>query len=123
MPNKLESLLRSRKLWAAVSGLVLVVAAAIDPAFPLQGEETAALAALLAAYIIGTAIDVHRNPPEAGMVKNRLAGLLASRKFWAAACGGGVHRLAGGVAGLPAPAGAGDGSDCPAFGVYPRHGG
>jgi hypothetical protein len=87
MPNKLETLLRSRKLWAAVSGLVLVVAAALDPAFPLQGEETAALAALLAAYIVGTAIDAHRNLPDAGMVKNRLAGLLASRKFWAAAVG------------------------------------
>lgn len=87
MLNKLETLLRSRKLWAAVSGLVLVVVAGLDPEFPLQGEETAALAALLAAYIVGTAIDVHRNPPDGAVVKNRLAGLLRSRKFWAAAVG------------------------------------
>jgi hypothetical protein len=87
MPNKLETLLRSRKLWAAVSGLVLVMIAALDPEFPLQGEETAALAALLAAYIIGTAIDVHRNPPDGEAVKSRLLGLLSSRKFWAAAVG------------------------------------
>ena len=87
MPNKLEDLLRSRKLWAAVSGLVLVVVAAVDPDFPLQGEETAALGALLAAYIVGTAIDVHRDPPDGAVVKSRLAGLLSSRKFWAAAVG------------------------------------
>ena len=87
MLNKLETLLRSRKLWAAVSGLVLVVVAGLDPEFPLQGEETAALAALLAAYIVGTAIDVHRNPPDGAVVKSRLAGLLRSRKFWAAAVG------------------------------------
>jgi hypothetical protein len=87
MSKKLETLLRSRKLWAALSGLALVVAAALDPDFPLQGEETAAVAALLSAYIVGTAIDVHRNPPDAGAVKNRLSGMLASRKFWAAVVG------------------------------------
>lgn len=87
MLNKLETLLRSRKLWAALSGLVLVIMAALDPDFPLQGEETAALAALLAAYIVGTAIDVRRNPPDGEVVKSRLAGLLSSRKFWAAAVG------------------------------------
>ena len=87
MLNKWETLLRSRKLWAAVSGLVLVAASALDPDFPLQGEETAALAALLAAYIVGTAIDVHRNPPDVEGLKDRLLGLLSSRKFWAAAVG------------------------------------
>jgi hypothetical protein len=87
MPKKLEDLLRSRKLWAALSGLALVAAAALDPNFPLEGNETAALAALLAAYIVGTAIDVHRNPPDGDVVKSRLIGLLSSRKFWAAAVG------------------------------------
>jgi hypothetical protein len=87
MPNKWEQLLRSRKLWAALSGLALVVMAALDPDFPLQGEETAALAALLAAYIVGTAIDVQRNPPDPVQITSRLRGLLASRKFWAAAVG------------------------------------
>lgn len=83
IPNKWEQLLRSRKLWAALSGLALVVMAALDPDFPLQGEETAALAALLAAYIVGTAIDA----PDPVQITSRLRGLLASRKFWAAAVG------------------------------------
>lgn len=87
MPNKWENLLRSRKLWAALSGLVLVTAAGLDPDFPLQGEETAALAAVLGAYIVGTAIDGQRNPADAGVVKSRLRGLFSSRKFWAAAVG------------------------------------
>ena len=87
MPKKLEDLLRSRKLWAAVCGLAMVVMAGLDPEFPLQAEETAALAALLAAYIVGAAIDVRHNPPVAATFKSRLAGLLGSRKFWAAAVG------------------------------------
>jgi len=87
MSNKLESLLRSRKLWAAVSGLALVLIAGMDPEFPLQGEETAALAAVLAANIVGTAIDVHRDPPDGVVIRSRLRMLLGSRKFWASAVG------------------------------------
>jgi len=87
MSKKLETLLRSRKLWAALSGLALVLIAGMDPDFPLQGEETAALAAVLSAYIVGTAIDVHQEPPDGAVIKSRLRMLIGSRKFWAAAVG------------------------------------
>ncbi len=57
MPEKLSQLLKSRKFWAAVAGLVVVTAKGLDPDFPLNDEQTTSLVALLAAYILGTALD------------------------------------------------------------------
>lgn len=55
--EKLKYLLASRKFWAALVALVLVIVRAYQPAFPLGEEELTALIAVLAAYILGTGIE------------------------------------------------------------------
>jgi len=54
---KWKLLLGSRKFWAAVVGLVLLVVKHFEPDFPLEAEETANLVYLLMAYILGTALE------------------------------------------------------------------
>lgn len=55
--DKLKALLASRKFWAAVVGLVMVVVSAYSPSFPLSEEEVARLVYILIAYITGTALE------------------------------------------------------------------
>lgn len=55
--EKLKNLLASRKFWAALVALVLVIVRAYQPAFPLGEEELTALITVLAAYILGTGIE------------------------------------------------------------------
>lgn len=55
--DKLKQLLVSRKFWAAVVGLVMVVVSAYSPNFPLSEEEVARLVYILIAYITGTALE------------------------------------------------------------------
>lgn len=55
--EKLKLLLGSRKFWSAVIGLALVIIKAYYPDFPLQDEQITAVVALLAAYILGTALE------------------------------------------------------------------
>jgi len=55
--SKLTSLLVSRKFWAALTALVLMVVKAYAPDFPLDETEVTNLVTLLAAYILGTAIE------------------------------------------------------------------
>ena len=55
--QKLILLLSSRKFWAALVGLALVVVRAYDPDFPLQEEELTRIITLLVAYILGTAVE------------------------------------------------------------------
>lgn len=60
MPEKLKELLKSRKFWAALTGLAMVVVKGFDPRFPLSEEQVTTLVALLAAYILGTGLEGSR---------------------------------------------------------------
>ena len=55
--DKFKILLGSRKFWAALVGLVLMVVKAWVPDFPLEAEPLSAILAMLAAYILGTALE------------------------------------------------------------------
>ena len=50
-------LLKSRKFWAALVGLGFVMVKALLPDFPLDESQLANLVWLLAAYILGVAVD------------------------------------------------------------------
>jgi uncharacterized membrane protein len=57
MNNKLIELFKSRKFWAAIIGVVLMIVQSIFPDFPLNAEQTTEVVYLLVAFIIGTAIE------------------------------------------------------------------
>ena len=56
-PGKLLLLIRSRKFWAALVGLLIIVAQGFDADFPLETEATTQIVYMLVAYILGTAIE------------------------------------------------------------------
>lgn len=55
--EKIKLLLSSRKFWAAVIGLVLMIVKAWEPDFPLEEEQLTGIVALLVTYILGTAVE------------------------------------------------------------------
>ena len=55
--NKWIQLIGSRKFWAAVVGMVLVVIRTAFPDFPLEDESLIVMLSVLAAYILGVAIE------------------------------------------------------------------
>lgn len=55
--DKWKVLLSSRKFWATLVGLVLMVIRAVKPDFPLDGDQLAGILALLVSYILGTALE------------------------------------------------------------------
>lgn len=59
--QKLIDLLYSRKFWAALVGLVMVVIKAYLPDFPFSEEQISALVTVLAAYILGTGLEDYRS--------------------------------------------------------------
>lgn len=61
--EKLKYLVKSRKFWAAVGGVVAITVKALDPDFPLSDEQMTSLVVVLAAYIIGTGLDQGSLPP------------------------------------------------------------
>jgi len=58
MENKFTALLKSRKFWAAVIGLALIVARNLIPNFlPFGDQEITAVILVLISYILGTALE------------------------------------------------------------------
>lgn len=55
--EKWKLLLSSRKFWAALVGLAVLTLKAWKPDFPVEAEELAGLLSVLAAYILGTALE------------------------------------------------------------------
>lgn len=55
--QKWKLLFGSRKFWAALIGLVFLVVKNFDPGFNLPESETVAFVSLLAAYILGVALE------------------------------------------------------------------
>ncbi len=55
--EKLKTLLCSRKFWAALTGLALVVIKAYRPDFPLSEEQIGNLVYVVVAYILGVALE------------------------------------------------------------------
>ena len=55
--QKWKLLLGSRKFWAAVVGLMFLVIRHFDPAFEVPENETIAFVSVLAAYILGVAVE------------------------------------------------------------------
>ena len=77
----MKDLITSRKFWGLLVGFILIVVLAFFPNFPEIGDHVTEIAVLTAAYIFGTAIDPRTS------WKNKLLGMLYSRKFWAAFAG------------------------------------
>ena len=57
MDPKLIALLSSRKFWAAVIGLVVLVVKAYKPDIPITEDQVTGIIYVLMAYILGTAIE------------------------------------------------------------------
>ena len=55
--EKWKLLLGSRKFWAAVIGLAFLVIRHFDPTFEVPENETIAFVSVLAAYILGVAVE------------------------------------------------------------------
>jgi len=55
--EKWKLLLGSRKFWAAFVGLLFLVIRNFDPGFDVPENETVAFVSILAAYILGVALE------------------------------------------------------------------
>ena len=55
--SKFKLLLGSRKFWAALIGLTLVIIKIFRPDFPLEPDQLTAVVWVLVAYILGTGIE------------------------------------------------------------------
>jgi hypoxanthine-guanine phosphoribosyltransferase len=72
--EKLFALITSRKFWAALIGLVLLVLKSYKPDFPIGEAELTNMVYILVAYILGVAIDdagILRGIPVIGTANNK----------------------------------------------------
>ena len=74
----MKDLIMSRKFWAAILMLAMVVIGTFVPGFTLNTEEASGMLIIVVTYILGVAVD----PGLGGW-----AGVFQSRKFWAAIVG------------------------------------
>jgi hypothetical protein len=81
--QKIKVMLSTRIFWAALVGLLMVVARAASPAFPLENEALTQVLFVIGAYIFGESIE--GNAPGGGW-----QAALRSRKFWASIVGAGM---------------------------------
>jgi len=88
----MKGLLTSRKFWAAVLMVIVVVLSAMVPSFEMDTEHAAGLAVVVVSYLVGVAVD-----PGPGDWR----GVIKSRKFWAATVGFVILFLDGFGIGLP----------------------
>ena len=77
--TKFQALLSSRKFWAALIGLALIILKAYRPDFPITEDQITAIVVVLVGYILGVAVEdsavqsnlpsgdsATRTPPPAG---------------------------------------------------------
>ncbi len=57
VPNKFIALLKSRKFWAALVGVALIIVKEYDPQFPLTEDQLTNLVYVVVAYIVGTSLE------------------------------------------------------------------
>lgn len=76
--DMLKELVGSRKFWAALIAVVLVVLGGLYKDFPDIGAHSLEVAAMLGAYVVATGLD-----PNTGS----LGTVFTSRKFWATTAG------------------------------------
>ena len=55
--SKLGMLFKSRKFWAAIVGVVMMIVTELFPNFPLDEAQVEQIVWLLVAYIVGTGIE------------------------------------------------------------------
>jgi len=55
--DKFTQLLKSRKFWAAVVGLALIIVRSFSPTFPLDDADVLKMVYLIVAYILGTSLE------------------------------------------------------------------
>ena len=55
--EKLKGLIRSRKFWAAIVGLLVVLVKAFYPDLPLNEQAITAVVVMLVGYILGVAVE------------------------------------------------------------------
>lgn len=85
----MQTIVTSRKFWAAAISLVLISIGAFIPRLPDLSQPLTDLAVLVSAYICGTAMEGQQIVPPGDAIQC----LLRSRKFWAAFAGLGVLLL------------------------------
>jgi uncharacterized membrane protein len=55
--EKLLSVLKSRKFWAALVGVVMVFMVELIPSFPLDTQQVSDIVYLIVAYILGVSVE------------------------------------------------------------------
>jgi hypothetical protein len=55
--DKIKRLAGSRKFWAALIGLLLIVLKAFKPDFPLQEDQLTGIVVVIVGYILGVAVE------------------------------------------------------------------
>ena len=57
MLNKLQLLVRSRKFWASIIGVCLIVLRTFVPNFPIADADLSKIVYVIVAYILGTGLE------------------------------------------------------------------